>query len=178
VKYSIKKQSMIIAFMIFAFSMFIISGSAIAKTQMITLSPESTVAFSSETVSLKVLYDVNDNENKTTGLGIRIHFNSKYIDNITLSDVYGEGMIGQHYSPQTDNKNLDGDASTDKFIIVAWASVTGNWPVFLSTPGALATLNVNFNKSAPNSETTINVTASAVAAGCKFTGKSAKILIQ
>jgi hypothetical protein len=176
VKKSIKKQSMIMIFMIITIAVFI-TGSAIAKTQSITLSPESSVAFSNETVSVKVIYDVIDGD-KTTGLGLRIHFNSKFIENITLADVYGEGMIGQHYSPQPDVKNLDGDASTDKYIVIAWASVTGNWPVFLSMPGALVALNVTFNKNAPNGETSLNVSPSAVAAGCKFQGKSAKILIQ
>jgi hypothetical protein len=169
---------MIMIFMIFAFLVFIINGSAIAKSQTITLSPASSVAFSSETVAVNVLYDVTGGKSKTTGLGLRIHFNSKFIESITISDVYGEGMIGQHYTPQPDDKDLDGDPLTDKFIIVAWASVTGNWPVFLTMPGALATLNVNFNKTAPNAETKINVSASAVAAGCEFSGKSAKILIQ
>jgi len=177
VNYTIKKQSTIITVIAIAFSYLFITGSAIAKTQVITLSSETSVAFSNETVAVKVLYDVNDG-NKTTGLGLRIHFNSKFIDTLTLSDVYGEGMIGQHYTPQPDKLNLDGDASTDKYIVVAWASVTGNWPVFLSMPGALATLNVKINKNAPNAETKINVSASAVAAGCKFIGKSAKILIQ
>ena len=178
VKLTIKNQSMIVILMTVAISVVFLTGSAIAKTQNISLSPESSVAFTSETVAMKVLYSVIDGDEKTTGIGIRIHFNSKFIDSISLSDVYGEGMVGQHYTPQSDDKNLDGDASTDKYIIVAWAGITGNWPVFLSMPGTLATLNVNIKKNAPNAETSINVSASAVAAGCKFSGKSAKILIQ
>jgi len=169
---------MIVTVFVIAFSVLFITGSAIAKSQMITLSSETSVAFANETVNVKVLYDVKDGDKKSTGLGLRIHFNSKFIENLTLSDIYGEGMIGQHYTPQDDERNLDGDASTDKYIVVAWASVTGNWPVFLSMPGALATINVKFNKNAPNAETMINVSASAVAAGCNFVGKSAKILVQ
>jgi len=176
---TITKQSMIITIMVLVFAIFFVPVNyAIAKTQNISISPESSVVYSSETVAMKIMYEVTDGDMKTTGIGIRIHFNSKFIDTINLSDVYGEGMIGQHYSPQSDDKNLDGDASTDKFIVVAWAGITGNWPVFLSMPGSLATMNVVFKKNAPNAETTINVSASAVAAGCKFNGKSAKILIQ
>jgi len=163
--------------MAFVFAVVIYSGSASAKEQHIKLSPESTVAFANETVAVNVLYDANGG-NKTTGIGIRIHFDSKFVENLTLSDVYGEGMIGQHYDPQNDEKDLDGDPSTDKFIVVAWAGVTGNWPVFLSMPGSLAVLNIKLKKEAPNAETLINVSASAVAAGYKFSSDSAKILIQ
>ena len=165
------------ALLVVAFAIFM-TGTAIAKTQQITLSPDSSVAFTKETVAVKILYDVIDGDDKTTGIGIRIHFNSKFIEKLSLTNVYGEGMVGQHYTPQSDVKNLDGDQSTDKFIIVAWASVTGQWPVFLSMPGPLAILNVNFSEDAPNGETIINVTASAIAAGCEFLGKSANILVQ
>jgi len=178
VKYSTKKQSKFMTLLVTIFAVFFIAGNAFAKTQQVTLSTESTVAFTKEAVAVKILYDVIDGDNKTSGIGIRIHFNSKFIDDVSLSDVYGEGMIGQHYTPQDDVKDIDADPSTDKFIVVAWASVTGQWPVFLSMPGALAVLNLNIKEGAPNGETKINVTASAVAAGCEFLGKSAKILVQ
>ena len=165
-------------FLVVGFALFFITGTAIAKTQQVSLAPESSVAFSNEIITVKLLYNVIDGDDKTSGIGVRIHFNSKFIDSVSLTDVYGEGMVGQHYVPQPDVKDLDGDPLTDKFVIVAWASVTGNWPIFLSLPGALANLNVNINKNAPNGETSINVSDSAVAAGCSFSGKSAKILVQ
>jgi len=173
----IQNKNKIAGLTVFVIAFFFITGVAIAKTQSVSLSPESVVAFSNESVAIKIDYDVIDG-NKTTGIGIRIHYNSKVIDNITLSDVYGEGMIGQHYSPQADDKNLDGDLATDKFIIVAWAGITGNWPVILGLPGTLATMNVKIKSDAPNGETKINVSASAVAAGCAFEGKSATLLVQ
>lgn len=163
--------------MIFVIACFFMTGIAVAKTQSIALAPESVVAFTNETVALDIQYDVIDG-NKTTGIGIRIHYNSKFIDSITLSDIYGEGMVGQHYSPQADVTNLDGDVTTDKFIIIAWAGITGGWPVFLSTPGSLAKLNVKIKSDAPNAETKINVSASAAAAGYEFKSKSARLLVQ
>ena len=159
-------------------STFFIAGAALAQTQSITLLPDSLVAYAGETIAVNAQYDVIDGNKKTTGIGIRIHFNSKFIDNVALADVYGEGMVGQHYSPKADVKDLDGDSTTDQYIIVAWAGITGDWPVFLSMPGKLATINVQLKKDAPNAETTINVTTSATAAGYDFVSKSMKILVQ
>jgi hypothetical protein len=164
--------------MVFVFASMLIWGTVYAGTQSVSLTPDSSVAFSNEAISLQVRYDVIDGNKKTTGIGIRIHYNSAVIDNISLSDVYGEGMVGQHYSPQKDTENLDKDTSTDMYIIVAWAGITGQWPVFLSLPGSVATLNVNIKDNAPNIETKINVTASSIAAGNEFKGNSAKLLIQ
>ncbi|MBF0452506.1 MAG: hypothetical protein HQK75_17520 [Candidatus Magnetomorum sp.] len=177
-KYPMKKFTRTLKVLVFVFASLLIIGFAHAGTQSVTLTPESVVAFSDEATALQVYYDVIDGKQKTTGIGIRIHFNSKVIENISLSDVYGEGMVGQHYSPQKDINNLDNDTTTDMFIIVAWAGITGQWPAFLSMPGAVATLNLKIKADAPNTETKINVTASSIAAGYNFKGNSTRLLIQ
>jgi hypothetical protein len=173
-----KKFTTTLTMMVFVLASSLIIGSAYAGTQRVMLTPDSVVAFSNEAVTLQLQYDVIDAKKKTTGIGIRIHYNSKVIDNITLSDVYGDSMIGQHYSPQKDTENLDNDSSTDMFIIVAWAGITGQWPAFLPMPGSLAVLTVQIKPNAPNIETKINVSASSLAAGYDFIGKSARLLIQ
>ncbi|ETR73688.1 MAG: hypothetical protein OMM_00777 [Candidatus Magnetoglobus multicellularis str. Araruama] len=178
VKTTIRKQCKLMLFIAISVAIMFNANSLLAKTQHITLEPASDVSFSGETIAVKILYNVLEGKKKTSGIGLRIHFNSKFIDAMTLTDVYGEGMIGQHYTPQTDVENLDGDANTDKFIIVAWASITRNWPVFLDMPGQLAVLSVKIKADAPNAETKINVTSSSNAANYDFESQSARLLIQ
>ena len=178
VKMTIQKNNKFMIFIFLCITNLFVSGTLLAKTQHINLEPATDVSFSGETIAVKVIYNVTDAKNKTSGIGIRIHFNSKFIENISISDVYGEGMIGQHYTPQMDTKNLDGDINTDKFIIIAWASITQNWPVFLDMPGQLAVLNVKISATAPNGETDIKVTTSSHAAGYAFDSKPARLLIQ
>ncbi len=162
-----------------AFSVvFLLVGGAYAGTQNITLSPDSVVALSNETLSFNIVYDVEGVRKKTTGIGIRIHFNSKIVDEISLSDVYGEGMVGQDYIPQSDTNNLDDDATTDKYIVIAWAGISGKWPTFVALPGPLATLNVKIKQDAPAVETKLNITSSGAASGYAFSGKSAHLLVQ
>jgi len=155
-----------------------IAGTLMAKTQHIKLESTTDVSFSGETIAVKIIYDVDNSNKKTSGIGIRIHFDSRFIENVSLSDVYGEGMIGHNYKPQSDIDNFDGDEKTDKFINVAWASITKNWPIFLNMPGQLAVLNVKVKSNAPNGETNMNVSSMSNAAGFKFDSQSASLLVQ
>jgi hypothetical protein len=74
----------------------------------------------------------------TTGLGVRVHFDST---SMQLTDVYAvltsdliienpendDVSIDSLIIPDSDDVN-DGDAITDSHVIFAWASVPGNWP--------------------------------------------------
>ena len=162
---------MLITFMLF-------TGNAFAAQQVVSLSPETAVVYSDESPSFKLIYNVENGEKKTTGISIRIHYNSKIIESISFSDIYGEGMLGHSIAPKNDTENFDGDASTDKYVVIAWTGLLGNWPAFVNLPGALAKLNVNIRNDSPNSNTNINITRISAAAGYSFTGKSAVILVQ
>ena len=45
----------------------------------------------------------------------------------SLSNVLQTGLVSKQ-TPVDDTADLDGDASTDKYILVAWADLAGNWP--------------------------------------------------
>ena len=47
---------------------------------------------------------------------------------INSSDIFTKDLIGTPDSLSNDNDDLDQNTSTDKFLIAAWASVTGDWP--------------------------------------------------
>jgi len=156
----------------------IATGGGYAETQQVSLTPENVVALSNENISFNLIYNVEGMKQKTTGIGIRIHYDSKVVDSITLTDVYGEGVVGADNISQDDTGNLDSDASTDKYIVVAWAGISGKWPTFVTLPGTIATINISVKKDASNRESKINISSAGNAAGYDFSGKSATILVQ
>jgi hypothetical protein len=76
--------------------------------------------------SVNVKYNSDDSE--LTGLGLRIHFDSSSMEFINSSDIFTKDLIGTPGSLTNDDDDLDQNASTDKFLIAAWASLAGDWP--------------------------------------------------
>ena len=70
----------------------------------------------------------NSDASESTGLGLRIHFDSSSMEFIDSSDMFTKDRIGTPGSLSNDNEDLDQNSSTDKFLIAAWASVAVNWP--------------------------------------------------
>ena len=74
----------------------------------------------------------------TTGVGIRIHFDSESMKLKEIYDVLTSDLIIEN--PENDDESInsliepdsddahDGDAITDSHLIFAWASVAGDWP--------------------------------------------------
>ena len=100
----------------------------------------------------------------TTGIGVRVHFDSAILGTPFISDTYQDGLIG--VSTQDDEDNLDGDASTDKFILLAWISINGDWGT--STPLTLFRLT---GERALVSSSMLRFTAAGVAEGYTFSSK-------
>jgi len=159
-------------------ALLIIATAGYAETQQVSFTPENVVALSNESLTFQLIYNVEGMKEKTTGIGIRIHYDSTVVDTITLTDVYGEGVVGADNIPQEDTGDFDSDASTDKYIVVAWAGISGKWPTFVSLPGTIATVNIVVKKDAPNRESKMNITSAGNASGYDFSGKSALILVQ
>jgi len=149
-----------------------------ADQQIVKLSSDEILALSGDVVNLNVIYNVNGEKKLTTGLGIRIHYNSKAIEQLDLIDMYGEGMVGQNYTPEDDTLNLDEDPNTDKYIVAAWIGIRGGWPRLLQLPAKLGTAKITVNKDSALNETKINITATSSASGFKFVGQSTKIILQ
>jgi hypothetical protein len=122
-------------------------------------------------VSFEVVYDTANPEDPTlTGLGLRIHYNSSEATNLQLSDILNTSLIQQQ--EQDDTQNFDGDPETDKFFLVAWADVNGNWPG--DTPIPLYT--VDFTTGTDFRGTTFNFTSSSTATGRTLDAESFTVI--
>jgi hypothetical protein len=99
-----------------------------------------------------------------TGLGLRIHFDSSAVSFASLDNVLA-GTVFANSTPTADTDNFDGDASTDSYIDMAWASLFGGWPG--TTPANLATVTFDILEGASGSSA-INFSASSSAAGFTF----------
>jgi hypothetical protein len=145
--------------------------------QEVSLMPETVSIVPGEQVEIRLSYDVVEGEVKTTGIGLRIHYNSRAIADLTLKDVYGESLIGMDSAARDDADDLDNDPLTDKFLSVAWIGVSGNWPMFLEVPAVLGTIVFKAKAQDEVKITTLNVTASGTPAGYNFHGKGARIIL-
>jgi hypothetical protein len=105
----------------------------------------------------------------TTGLGLRIHFNSDELTFNSQSGVLDTDLIFSNADITADNADYDSNASTDTYIDAGWASVSGNWPDE-SMPADLMTLTFDINPEA-SGQTVIAVSSSASPVGLAFEGE-------
>ncbi|MDA8866578.1 hypothetical protein N9H77_03630, partial [Porticoccaceae bacterium] len=120
-------------------------------------------------VSITVGYDVTDADATLTGLGLRVHYNSSALEFVDFANVLTTDNISSDGSSD-DVDDLDGDASTDKFITANWASLFGSWPGSLPSDLLTATFNVADDDSLES--TVINFSAASNAAGYLFAPSS------
>jgi hypothetical protein len=116
-------------------------------------------------VSIAVGYDVTDADATLTGLGLRVHYNSSALEFVEFANVLTTDNISSDGSLD-DVDDLDGDASTDKFITANWASLFGSWPGSLPSDLLTATFNVADDDNLES--TVINFSAASNAAGYQF----------
>jgi len=133
-----------------------------AETQTVSIDPSTATKAVGDPLSIAVDYAIT-NDAVSKGLSIRVHYNSKKLTFVSLTNVYGTDKLGQVDVPQDDTAaNLDGDVDTDKQVNVTWTNFSGTWP------GAARTLfNANFtvNAGAYNGVTNINLSNAAPAPG-------------
>lgn len=63
----------------------------------------------------------------TNGLGLRVHFESAWVENVEVEVLFESGSLGAA-GAQPDVLNFDGDPATDRFVLVSWMDVQGQWP--------------------------------------------------
>jgi hypothetical protein len=134
----------------------------LSGSQIITPVPASQTAAAGSAVSIEVQYSTSDNDNTLTGLGLRMHYDSSKLTLNNLTGVLQTALIGQG-SPQEDTGDFDGDPATDRFVLVSWADMMGNWPN-AALPVGLYTANFTTSPSLSGS-TVVRFSASSTAAG-------------
>ena len=115
----------------------------------------------------------NAEDATTTGLGLRVHFDSSTLLFPDISNIFSSELIARG-EIIFDSENLDSDASTDQYINFAWASLFGEWPG--SAPIDLA--NITFDIAEGTLGTSaINFTTSSNPAGFEFDGQNHELAI-
>jgi len=120
-----------------------------------------------------VVVSYNADDTTTTGLGLRIHFDSSVlsasdITTLTTTDLLVDAVV------ESDDSDLDGDVSTDTYVQFGWASLFGQWPG--SAPADLASITFDIAEGATGSSA-INFSISSNAAGFAFDGQSHDLVL-
>ena len=127
-----------------------------------------------QTFNFIVKYTTSDIDNTLTSLGLRIHYNSSLLTFAGLSDVLQTGYTMKQ-GPIADTANYDGDANTDKYIILAWSDTTGQWPN-ATLPADLLTVAFTLNSGTTTGATSkINFTSSSIASNHAFSSTSVTV---
>jgi hypothetical protein len=118
-----------------------------------------------------IVISYNAEDTTTTGLGLRVHFDSSAININDISNILSNDLLSASSDPVAvdDNDNDDSDTNTDQFITLAWTSISGSWPN--SAPVDLATITFDIDEDAIGTSA-INFTSVSNAAGFDFDGQT------
>ncbi len=152
-------------------------------TQSITGSLDVSELSLGETTNLSVGYHATDselNDALTTGLGLRLHYDSSVLQ----VDAFTERLFtgSQPFQFKDDTSDLDNDPNTDKYYLTSWADTSGTgWPVDGNTGEALAqplTLyTVPITAIGDFNGTTLNFSASSTPVGFSFVSQKIEVPI-
>jgi len=151
-------------------------GAAGAPEQVITPAPLQRVATPGQPVAFTVGYTTaNPCSDHLTGLGLRIHWDSRRLAFVSLTGALPAALVAQGPA-EDDSADADADPATDKFVQVAWADLDGAWP-----GGGCTTVNLytaNFNSLAGlTGPTPIRFSASSTAAGYALSAVPATVTL-
>ena len=144
--------------------------------QVVFGDPASPGAGAGETFDMDVYYFTSNGAQNLSGLTVRIHYDSTKLTWNSFSDLLATGLGTPSSAPQNDGPNFDGDASTDKYLVVPWSG--GNWPGDVCTqedPLKLYTVTFTVaNGLAEGTLSNIRFSATSIAAGYTFSSVPAE----
>jgi hypothetical protein len=150
------------------------TGYASAQVQTVTGSLSVSELSAGQSTELTVSYTATDADGAdaaTTGLGLRLHFNSSVVETGDLASLLEEGASGNQIKDDTNDD--DDDPSTDKFLLTTWFDFGGDWPDGETLPATLYAVPLTaisgFNGS------TLKFTASSTAAGYSLSAENVTI---
>ncbi len=154
---------------------------AIAQTQSVTGTLGVSELSAGQSTTLTVSYSATDAEGNavaTTGLGLRIHYDSSVLQ----MDAFTERLFtgSQPFQFKDDTTDLDNDPNTDKYYLTSWADTSGaGWPVDGNTGQPLAQpvdlYTVPLTALSGYNGTTLKFTVSSNAAGFSFSSEDVVI---
>ncbi|MCS5595412.1 MAG: cadherin repeat domain-containing protein, partial [Porticoccaceae bacterium] len=126
----------------------------------------SDATISEDGSQLTVVVSYGSQDDTTTGLGLRIHYDSTALTLVNTAGVLtADNISAPQLTPYSDSGNDDGDATTDSYVTSNWASLFGNWPG--DSNADLVTLIFDIAEGAEG-PTAINFSAASNAAGNAF----------
>ncbi len=154
---------------------------AVAQVQSVSGTLEVAELSAGQSTNLTVTYSASDadgNAVATTGLGLRLHYDSSVLEMGAYSDRLFAGS--QPFQFKDDTTDLDNDPNTDKYYLTSWADTSGaGWPVDGNTGEPLAqpvTLYVvPLTAISGFNGTTLKFSYSSIAAGYSFTSEDVTV---
>jgi len=144
------------------------SGFVSAQNQTVSGALSQSGVSAGDSVTLTVSYQSTDSA-LTTGLGLRVHFDSSKLLPGDVADLLATGLAGDAQF-QDDSSDLDNDSSTDKFLNTGWFDFGGSWPNGVDLPVNLYSLP--FTAQSGFTATTVNFSKSSNAAGYTLVAES------
>lgn len=146
----------------------IIASAANANEQIVYVSGEPVAAYGDGN-QLTIAYDATNPS--TTGLGLRVHYDSSKITITEFFDFLNQDSISSpDLDPISDINDEDNNDETDAYFIANWASLFAAWPG--EVPATL--VSIKYTVQTPNTavlendQTPINFTTTSNAAGYQF----------
>ena len=124
------------------------------------------------------MYRPSDAVSGLTGLGIRVHFNSQYVESLVIDDVLLVDLVSLGTVSMPDSADFDNDPLTDSYMNIAWATTTGgsSWPG--GSPVKLFDMKVSFSESVTaNTKIHIRFTSTSTHPGYGFSSVPIKTTV-
>lgn len=110
------------------------------------------------------------NDAATSGLGLRIHFNSYELSFVGFESLLSDSLVAQSAASLPDINDYDNNPNTDKYILIAWADINSRWPSVISSPVVLADIAFTAEEFLGRGPV-IELSAASVANGFEFVVK-------
>ena len=149
------------------------TGEDISLIQSITVANEP-MGLLNNNVEFEIAYSSSDNDDELSGLGLRIHFDSRALTYISSSDVVAQDIIVSGEGPAIDAADFDNDPTTDCYVSYGWASLLNNWPG-TELPASLLKITFGVNGSVNVDDmpsTVLSFSAITTTVGYDFVGES------
>ena len=112
-------------------------------TQIITPAEAIRVVSSGSVVTFAPVYSVlAPEQGLETGLGLRVHFNASALQFNGVSGLFAYG-VQPAGEVMVDTEDFDADATTDRYVILAWVDVMAQWPGTDELPLTLGAVSFN-----------------------------------
>ena len=169
-------NSIVLLYSFIILTVFVSYVNATEKIQNITFSHETIDTQKGSLFTLTASYDVSNNDNTLTGIGLRFHYDSSKLNLIDYSD-HLSGTSGIPLERAEKENEDDLDSSTDRVLIIAWSDpFGGNWPG-KALPLEIIKMKFQVKDDADVGQTNVNITFSSNANGYQGSSSNLKINI-